>query len=251
MRFSIKALAIAAVIGSLAAGASATTTLNATFNGVSPGANFNYSFDGSSTSTTAGTFNWTSVTGGSVNYGAFTAFCIDLTQNISTGGTYLYNVDPLQNGPTPGTDTGGHGVNGAMGATKAGELDELWGRYFNNILVGTTAQQQQNAAAFQIAVWDIVYGTGLNLTNNSANFHATNGSDPDVVQAQTELNSLNGLGPMANLVALDSSTNQDMVMSPSGTQPAGGAVPEPMTAGLSALGLGGLLLAALRRRRVA
>ena len=246
---TIKALAAALAIGVTSAGALASSTVNATFNSVSPGESFNYSLDGNGESTTAGVFNWTSVAGGTTNLGAYNAFCIELTQTINYGGTYLYNIDPLSNGPTPGYDTGGNGINGPMGATKAGDVEELWGRYYTNIFTGSSAQQQVNAAAFQIAIWDIVFGSNLNLA--SGNFHATNLSDPAVVLAQSELNSLTGTGPMANLIALDNSSAQDMVTTTTPVVPAGGSVPEAGTTGTAALGLAGLTLAALRRRKVA
>jgi hypothetical protein len=239
MDLKIRVLAIAIGLGCFAATASAVTTTDATFNSVSPGATFNYNLNGSGGSTTAGTFNWTGTSGGSINLGNFTAFCIELTQTISTGSNYAYNVDPLQNGPNPNP----------MGSTKATEIEELWAKYFSSIFIGTPAQQQQNAAAFQICVWDLEYGSVLSTTSSldlaSGTFYATNLSDPDVVQAQTQLAyiaSLGGTGAVANLVALDNPSNQDMVT-------ASPAVPEPVTASLSTLGLGGLILLALRRRR--
>jgi hypothetical protein len=242
----ITLLTVAAAMNCLA-GTSFATTVNATFSTVSPGETFNYTLDGTSESTSAGVFNWTSVAGGTNNFGSFDAFCIELTQTINYGGTYLYNIDPLANGPTPGLDTGGPNTSGPMGAMKASQLSELWGRYFNTISTGSPAQQNVNAAAFQIAVWDIVFGSNLSLTQGY--FVADNPSDADVVLAQSWLNGLNGTGPMADLVALDSPTDQDMVTAvPGGPSDITAAIPEAATSVTGLLGLGVLALLAARRR---
>jgi hypothetical protein len=243
----MRLLTTAAAIGWLATAAYATT-VKATFNSVAPGESFSFTLDGVDESTSAGVFNWTSVPGGMANLGSFDAFCIELTQDVNYGGTYVYNIDALQDGPTPGTDTGGPGVNGPMGPAKAAQISELWGRYFNSIFTGSPAQQNINAAAFQIGVWDIVFGSKLSLAEG--NFVADDVSDPSVILAQSWLNSLDGSGPMANMVALDSPTNQDMVTAVPGPLFII-SVPEAATGITGILGLAALvMLAACRRRTV-
>jgi|WetSurMetagenome_2_1015567.scaffolds.fasta_scaffold449559_1 hypothetical protein len=166
---------------------------------------------------------------GSVNAGIYhikvdgvqqNSFCIDLADTATTSPT-AYSAVSLSNAPDAPV--------GAMGATKATALSKLWTMAYSPTMT------QSQAAAFQLAVWDIVTDLDYNVT--SGNFRVT-GSD---YGAQTLLNSLKTYaGAGANLTALSNATYQDYVVS---------SVPAP-----GALGLGGLGLALLRwvrsRRRI-
>lgn len=116
-------------------------------------------------------------------------------------------------------------------------ISELWGRYFSGITSNTTA------AAFQVALWELAYGTSdKNLSTGDFKL-----SDPNSgvgTQAQSWLKSLNGMGPKAEgLVVLVDKENsyerQDLI-----TQ--GHVVPEPGLLALLGVGLAGV---AVTRRR--
>jgi hypothetical protein len=160
------------------------------------------------------------------------AFCIEV-QTISVGGTYPYSVRDAFDAPIPDgpADTNG----GPMGIPKAEALEELWGRFHDQVNSNVTA------AAFQLAVWEIIFEDlyvqtppGWNVL--SGKFEARDDTgDPHsaIVQANTWLGQINGQGPKVQLYGLTNGSAQDFL------------VPEPATACI--LGLGALSL--LRRKR--
>jgi hypothetical protein len=128
---------------------------------------------------------------------------------------------------------------GGAGYT-ATPISELWGRYRGNVVSDTTA------AAFQVALWELAYGSSdRNLSSGDFSL-TTSGTVFDI--AQGWLSSLDGTGPLANdLVVLVNNASladrQDLLTS----TPV--SVPEPGTLTLLGAGLAGLL--ATRRRRTA
>lgn len=91
----------------------------------------------------------------------------------------------------------------------------------------------QQAAEFQLAVWEIVFETSgvYNIGNGSLRSNDLNAG------TNALLSSLDGLGPKANLVALTHPEYQDMLAQ----------VPAPGAIGLGSFGL--TLLGWLRSRR--
>jgi hypothetical protein len=130
-------------------------------------------------------------------------FCIDLSQSPASNYA-TFDVVPLTEAPDPTF------IGSTITTAKADLLRELWGRHYD---VSMTDQQ---AAEFQLAVWELVFETsGLyDISVGSVKSNHYNGGTNSL------LNSLDGTGPMASLVALSHPDYQDII-----TQvPAPGAV---------------------------
>jgi hypothetical protein len=162
--------------------------------------------------TTAGQFTWRTWQAGTLPqfYEYFTAFCIEwYTVNVDND----YDFEPdLTDAPVNG---GGLGFGSSqMSATAAANLEELYGRFYSDV------DTQVERAAFQVAIWEIVYenmpggsssSDSLNVTSGDATF--TNPGHGDVLStAQGYLNALDGTGPTQALAALTSALNQDMIV---------------------------------------
>jgi hypothetical protein len=166
----------------------------------------------------------------------FLAFCIEPGSFITPGASYTYTVDTLADGPTSP---------GPMGATKADELRELYGRYWDF----TTPLTTDLASALEIATWEIVRETTATLDPLAGSIQFKNPSDAAALTlAQSMLASIDGTGPKitGDLALLSPSSVvgaedpfQDVVVRELPT-------PEPASALL--IGAGLLGLAALRRR---
>jgi hypothetical protein len=228
-----KGLGIAGVVVSLLSSPAPADTVVAKFNTVSPNRIFAYTLDGVTSNglTYAGEFNWTR-TGGDhpgAPDGDFVTFCVELTQHINFNTTYTYNVVPLENAPDPG----GYGVTLGMGIEKADMIRELWGRHFADI------QDSDTAAAFQVAVWEIVYDDERSMTSGAfrARMPGYDSHANDFVPlAQTWLNSIDGTGPRANIKAISNTGLQDEIFVDNA--PSYGEVPSPAAVwgGLAMLG---------------
>ena len=176
--------------------------------------------------------------------GTFQAFCIELNQSVSTNSWVDYQITPLSDSPNPGT--GIPGVNG-MGAAKATALQKLWFSYFADALISNV-----NAAAFQLAVWEIVYegevgeadGTPAYNVGNGNFRYMTTGSTANTIKnlANTYLAGYANATGLANLIALSANGKQDMVTAlPPPPPPVVGVVPLPSAvyAGMALLSAAG------------
>ena len=221
----------ALVIGSLCGSARADVVT--TFTGVDPfqTADVSATRNGTTRSindTTVGVFNFVVTNDGGTGLGpTIRSFCADFFQDVSVGNPYTF---------TPVAFSALPDVNG--NATKISKVTELYDRYYD---VATTPQ---NAAAFQLALWEILYDpTTTNLS--SGNFRASD--NPGAISlAQGWLNTIGNPGipdpaRKYNLTGLLSATGQDQIV------PSGEPIPAPAGVVLLAIGAVGLVV----RRRLA
>jgi hypothetical protein len=225
MRRSIL-LSVVAVAGAASSAMATGPDITATFNGIIPQVPITWSVNGGGISNpgAAGCFNWTKTGGtyGGVS-GTFDAFCLELTETVQEPNSYTYKV------VSPVVAPDGDGLfTFPLGATGADQMSELFGRFRPTL----NTLDPNSCAAFQLAVWEIVYDPNLILNGlgDSLQIGAPAGV---LAQAQGYLNAINGNGPRMTLDAFTNPTAQDQI------------VPVPGT--LALLGLGGLV--AGRRRR--
>lgn len=138
-------------------------------------------------------------------------FCIDLAQPPAP--TYAtFDVVELTEAPNPMF------IGSYMTNAKADLLSELWGRHFSDSMTN------QQAAQFQLAVWELVFETSGTYDISTGSVLSTS------LNAGTNalLNSLDGTGPKVHLFALTNPQYQDMLTT----------IPAPGALLLGALGVG-------------
>jgi hypothetical protein len=193
-----------------------------------------------------GEYLWTQ-TGGTPTLGSagsFATFCVEITQDINFGGSYGYDLIPVGSAPRPSsywTPVGG------MGGTDATEICQLWAAHINDVTTADTA------AAFQFAVWQIIYGNELTITPYQTSQQSE--FTTDIALADSWRTGLSGAG--ANLIALSSNytdspnpNSQDQITVSPYPTPSPTPVPLPATAnaGLALLAGAGLILSFRFRR---
>jgi hypothetical protein len=174
-------------------------------------------------------------------------FCIEF--NYSTSAEKLYDVRTLEQAPDDQGPAGGY-----MSTAKADYLRELWADVAaaqgvaNNELA--SALDATEAAAMQLAVWEIIYedkagasgyGAGnwdvtvRDDTDKSNSFKATSGTSAVLTQANNWLALVTGSGatPGPSLIALVHTDHQDYITIP---------VPGAVLLGILGLGAAGLRL---------
>jgi hypothetical protein len=122
--------------------------------------------------TRAGQFTWTNVSGDAREAGlpaTFTTFCIDGLQTVTPGRgtTFTDFTSALNANPFGGTTS-------AMGVDRANLLTQFWNQFGPADNVGGFSSAV-DAAAFQLAVWEIVYdatpaGNGISVELASGKF---------------------------------------------------------------------------------
>lgn len=242
------------------AGSAKADTITAKFDGVLPETNVSLVSPGHTGAVQAGVYNWTrkltTSTDPNNNWAydplqgtSFDAFCIQANQNTPTSGYQVFTVTDLKDAPIGGTGTQ------PMGSLRALLLSELWANNESTAVSGGNL----TSAAFQMAVWEIVFEdlSGLpdpsdagfvTALQNKLEVNSTATGKGSVYttttnvanQANIYLDGLDLLGSKSTLRALSSGTYQDqMFLTNAPIPPSGAPVPAAVWGGLALFGLVG------------
>lgn len=151
----------------------------------------------------------------------FDTYCVDIAQSVRSNTNTTYSVISM-------TDAG-------YSTTRQNQLTQLWGAYKAGI------DTKEESAAFQLAIWEIIYDTNLNTNSGTFKVNSSSSLRNAAQTLVTAANSLanNPKGPATfQLVVLRSSTAQDQIT----------AIPVVPSPGAVALAGAGLLMAAPRRK---
>jgi hypothetical protein len=96
----------------------------------------------------------------------FYAFCVDLNQTVSWGETNTYSLVNPANIPQPADNP-----DQPMGAAKANLLTHFFSAYYSSLFDGIS--DFNDRAAFQLAVWEIVYEDSGSYNMSTGNLKAT------------------------------------------------------------------------------
>jgi hypothetical protein len=231
---------VAAAVITAAAGAASADTVNVKYLGTGKGSNVKIIAPGVNQNVFAGQLNHQISGGtglGAILNGTYATYCADITQYV-TSTTKTYTVVPIEQVPNVSP----------MGLSKADALRNLYS--FGAGVQLTNAASNDFAAAFQIAVWEVVSDfnsnlglTSLSVTDGSFKAKSTNGN----ALSAGIMNNLNtifsgifnlpeGTVPV-EIAGISHATAQDQIV----------VVPTPGALALAGLG-GGLLI---KRRRKA
>lgn len=238
-RVSVATAALALLLAGLPR--AAADTINLTLNSGGPSVSLTY--NGTAETVGGGPFTWTQSSPLNSNYptGAkgITTYCIDLDHFIKTGNTYQYSVSTnLATAPTIGND-----------AAKITAINELFKEDYT-----TSFQSSANEAAFQLALWKLLYDGPSNLSFSSGKVQASSSSTEQAAAnllanlGQTKVNEMSGY-ELAALVSTNSqypAQGQIMVIP---TPPPPHGVPAPPAVMLAGIGVLALLGRARWNRR--
>jgi len=149
--------------------------------------------------TIAGPEQWHRQSGSTLLGDNFRSFCIELTQDVWDGAVFTFDIGALESVPPPGVSLAGTG----SGMSKADYLRKLWALHEYQVVDGLTG------AAFQTAVWDIVYDADFSLS--VGNFRATGGATTLAQSWLTDVKNSQVAYTAPNLVALTNPEGQDQI----------------------------------------
>ena len=157
-------------------------------------------------------------------------WCVDIFKHVTNPFSYDgYTAAIFQSPP--------------LGFSPGRQLD-LARLFANNF--GTALSDAQHSAAFQLAIWDILFDTDANLsTIGAGQFGVTAGNATTINMAQGYVNGLGNGNPSLLAVQFTSRTNQDFITPGTPLQ-----VPEPSPLPLLIIGAAGMLFAMRRRNAV-
>jgi hypothetical protein len=170
--------------------------------------------------------------GGTVGAGGFSGtfdgnpiqfWCAELTQFFTPGNSYVY-TESLPNNAT----------------------FTMLGRLFHEAY-GIALSDTQHSAAFQLAIWEILYDNDLDLLSGGFMVTDNHGHATTVALAQGWLDSLGSYTDNYDVLLLSNEAHQDFITPGLPHQDA----PEPASGWLACTGLAALAIVSMRRRRSA
>ncbi|MBP3960422.1 hypothetical protein J8F10_34785 [Gemmata sp. G18] len=85
-------------------------------------------------------------------------FCIELTDTLTVGNSYVFGVYAPEDAPTIGS------------TAKADAIRALYGNFYNPAWTDPSFKGNNESKAFQLALWELVYETDPTKTVSSGNF---------------------------------------------------------------------------------
>lgn len=256
MRISRASLALALVAMAAFASLASADTVTARLDGLSLSTTANVSALNSASQRQSayvyvGQFDWSIPNSNET----FHTFCIDMQEDVNFGWTYTYETAALGASPVTGANLGVNwSIPEGMGLGKANLITKLWADDHQYVV------DNASAAAFQLAIWNIIYdgSNDWNVSDENGNFRvaadANNGTLTSAISTANSwlggLQSWVGANPRTwnqpegtptslSLIALTGRDVQDQVMlGATTTSTALRVVPTPTAswAGLSLLG---------------
>ncbi len=216
MRFVKNLLCALAAAGLMGFSLTATADVLGTTGYKSGSQSFGISLDGTASNVAAGGY------AGTWNAGSIVFWCIELTQYFGFGGNY----------------------NDYAASVGSGAAFTMLGQLFNEAYGSTT--DAQHSAAFQLAIWEIVYDSDLDL--HAGGFHVTSGDAATIALAQGWLAALGNFQDTYDLIVLHSASHQDFVTFGKPFEKLKLTVPEPTPFALLVAAMFALLVASRRRQ---
>ena len=137
--------------------------------------------------------------------GNYLTFCVEINQDVlltNPPTTYGFYTGTVASAPTPGNPIPGAS---GMGTAKATLLEELWARHYGDVVDATSG------AAFQVAVWDIVYDADFNLGSGNLKAYGNCAATALAATWLTDVNTNASPYTTPNLIGLKNDLYQDQV----------------------------------------